>query len=264
MFKSVGVWVFASTLFVTARAFAETPPAEMASEMLARAQAVDIKCNYLKAADRDTLSKLVARAEIALANRETVEATKATMLRGRESGKTAACSSTENEQVFNILNAAKQATNADDTNPAVAQAVEPAPSMASPEPQQAAILAPEPKPELKQAATIAPAAKPEVAIKTQEPVAPMKPRAIVKIAKFEKPKTKPVQVKSDVSLGKYQAMTAQYFLASRCGSMPATRLGSFYQTIVSSHNQLMATHSNAQVAQALRMGRSNASAQSCS
>jgi hypothetical protein len=117
---------------------------------------------------------------------------------------------------------------------------------------QAAIAAPEPQA----------IEKPVVAVKIQEPVMPIKP--IAKIAKLEKPKAKPVLLKAGTSLGKYQAMTAQYYLASRCGSMPATQLDSFYQSIVSSHNQLMATHSNAEVALALRQARSNASAHSCS
>ena len=243
MHKSIGAWCFVSTIFVGSVAFAETPPAEMAGEMLARAQSVDMKCNYLHAADRDALSRLVARAEIGLANRESVEATKATMLRGHNAGKAATCGPLENEQVLNILNAAKQATTSNE--PAPTTAVQAAPDNVS-----VAMPAPEP------------IVGPAVAVKTQEPVLPVK--AMTKVAKLEKPKAKPILAKPISSLGKYQAMTAQYYLASRCGSMPARKLGSFYQSIVSSHNQVMATYTSAQVAQALRNARNNASAQSCS
>jgi hypothetical protein len=248
MFKAFGVLVLTSTM-----AMAATPPAEMASEMLARAQSVDVKCNYLKAVDRDMLSSLVARAEIALANRESVEATKATMLRGHDEGKAAICNSSENEQVMNILNAAKQASANIEQKPAAAVAAAPPPE---PLPVLAAVAASEPKI----------VNEPMVAIKTQEPVLPvvMKAKPMLKIIKQEKLKTKPAFAKSDITLGKYQAMTAQYYLASRCGSMPATQLGNFYQSIVSSHAQVMATHSSSEVALALRQARSSASAHSCS
>jgi hypothetical protein len=256
MFKSLGVLVLTSSM-----AFAATPPAEMAGEMLARAQSVDIKCNYLKAADRDTLSSLVARAEIALANRESVEATKATMLRGHDDGKVATCNSTENEQVLNILNAAKQAGAANEAKPAAVAAAtpQPAPIVVSvePQPQQLPVL-------VVSEAKIAD--KPVVAVKIQEPVLLTKAKAkpMVKVAKLEQPKAKSLPAKADLTLGKYQAMTAQYYLASRCGSMPATQLGSFYKSIVSSHAQVMSTHSSAEVALALRLARSDASAHSCS
>ena len=248
MLKNVGALVIASTLGLGGAAFAATPPAEMAGEMLARAQSVDMKCNYLSATDKDTLSGLVARAEIRLANRESVEATKATMARGHQAGKSAACSANEKEQVTNILNAAKWASSSAAEKPIDVAQVPTTPMVAQPAP-----IAAEPAPVQSIAVEPTPVETP-VEAKIQKPLFP------VKAAKLEKAKPNT----PDMSLRKYQAMTAQYYLASRCGSMPAGQLGSLYKSILSGHSQVMANSSGATVAQALRQARSDASAQSCS
>ncbi len=253
MLKNVGAWAIVSTLGFGAAALAATPPAEMAGEMLARAQSVDMKCNYLTATDKDTLSGLVARAEIRLANRESVEATKATMLRGHQAGKSAACNPNEKEQVTNILNAAKWASSTAAEKPMEVTQVPTTPIVAQPAP-----LVAQPAP-LQPAPVQTVVAQPKliempIEAKMQKPLFP------VKAAKLEKVKPNA----PDMSLRKYQAITAQYYLASRCGSMPAGQLGSLYKSIVSGHSQVMANHSGATVAQALRQARSDASAQSCS
>ncbi len=248
MLKNVGAWVLVSTLGFGGAAFAATPPAEMAGEMLARAQSVDMKCNYLSATDKDTLSGLVARAEIRLANRESVEATKATMLRGHQAGKSAACNANEKEQVTNILNAAKWASSTAAEKPMDVTQVPTTPTVAPP-----ALVAALPAPVQTVVAEPKSIEMP-VEAKMQKPLFP------VKAAKLEKVKPNA----PDMSLRKYQAMTAQYYLASRCGSMPAGQLGSLYKSIISGHAQVMTNHSGATVGQALRQARSDASAQSCS
>ena len=260
MLKNVGAWVIASTLGFSATAFATTPPAEMAGEMLARAQSVDMKCNYLSATDRDTLSGLVARAEIRLAGRESVEATKATMLRGHQAGKSAACNTNEQEQVTNILKAAKWASSAAADKATNGAAPQTPPALAQTPP-----IPPQPAPMLAQTApSVAEPAPVEtpVAVKMQKPVLPVKVenKPALKIAKLTKAKP----TTHDASLSRYQAMTAHYYYASRCGSLPAGALDNLYRSIVSSHSQVMSNHSGATVAQALRQARSDASAQSCS
>jgi hypothetical protein len=91
-------------------AAAQTRPAEQAAEMLARAQALDVKCNILNAHDRDKLSKFTARAELALANRESLDLTKAVMLRGKAAADAASCTTDERATIRQLLSAALEAS----------------------------------------------------------------------------------------------------------------------------------------------------------
>ena len=87
--------------------------AQQGAELLARAQSLDAKCNFLDARGKDKLSKITARAELALANRETMAATKATMKRGHDAGQAAGCSASEKDTVEQILAVAMQAVVAE-------------------------------------------------------------------------------------------------------------------------------------------------------
>ncbi len=267
--------VFSSTIVLTSNVFAATAPAEQAAEMLAKAQSIDAKCNYLTALDRDTLSKLVARAEIILANRETVAQTKATMLRGHNIGFTTECAPAEKDSVMNILDAAKQANN-DPTKPLVIAPVQsttataPTPVVVAPAaPAAPVIAATEPvmpaAPVAAQTAVvnttvkIAPKQKPVLALK---PAAKSEPKSEPKIVKVAKLTTPPP--KQDSSLGNYAALTQNYFLARRCNTMSPGKIGSLYQSIVAAHARVMANHVSSQVAAAMHKAEANAKAKSCS
>jgi hypothetical protein len=83
--------------------------AEQATELLAKSQALDAKCKFLNSDERDELSSLVARAELSLAQRESVALTKMALARGRKAGNGATCSAAERADISSILVAARTA-----------------------------------------------------------------------------------------------------------------------------------------------------------
>lgn len=91
------------------QALAQDAQARQAIELLARSQALDTKCKFLGDAEHDDLSSLLARAELALAQRTTVSITKQALEQGRTAGQSAACSADEQAQISLILSSAKQA-----------------------------------------------------------------------------------------------------------------------------------------------------------
>jgi len=225
----------------TTLAKAESTPAEQAAEMLARAQSVDVKCDYLSAVEKDNLSRLVARAELALANRESVEATKATLKRGHEAGATVTCSPDEKQAMSGILEAAHDAESRQGVAPPVKA--------------NAAVPAPAPQTSVAQAITQAPVQplvkKPVV----QEAATQPKPEHMTKIVANTKP------MKSSGSLQNYTRLTQEYFIARRCNSQ---NLGKLYQSIVAEHGRVMQDRSVDEVAAALHSGEAKARGMSCS
>ncbi len=111
------------TLIASANAEIVSP--EQATELLAKSQTIDRKCNFLTAAEHSTLSNLVARAEIALAQQQSVADASAALARGKAAGKTAYCSEEERTEVTSTLSAAQIAS---------AQAAAPAPIIVTAEP----------------------------------------------------------------------------------------------------------------------------------
>jgi hypothetical protein len=93
------------------QAFAAESQAELATQLLARSQTLDTKCNFLASAEHDELTSLVARAELALAARTSVDATNQALARGRSQGQLATCTDSEKADINNILNSARQAAN---------------------------------------------------------------------------------------------------------------------------------------------------------
>lgn len=111
-------------LITSANAEALSP--EQATELLAKSQTIDKKCNFLSSAERGVLSNLVARAEIALASQQSVADATAALTRGKATGKAATCSETERVEVSSILGAAQIASAQVPTAAPVPQS-EPAP-----------------------------------------------------------------------------------------------------------------------------------------
>jgi hypothetical protein len=99
----------ASVFFGQSQAMATQAPAEQATELLAKSQALDAKCKFLSNAERDDLASLVARAESSLTQRESVELTKQALARGHKAGNSARCSAAEHTDILNILVVARAA-----------------------------------------------------------------------------------------------------------------------------------------------------------
>jgi hypothetical protein len=108
LFTSIVLTCFST--FSCQQSLASTFAAEQATEMLARAQAVQQKCKFLPASQKEELARFVARAEIAMVSKSSTRATKALIARGRAQGQKAACSDAERIDILDILNAAQQAS----------------------------------------------------------------------------------------------------------------------------------------------------------
>ncbi|MBG1231823.1 hypothetical protein [Aestuariivirga litoralis] len=243
MTQAIGkTWILAGLFLSTAAsaAWAEDPPAIRAAEMLARAGAVDGKCHYLKGADRDALSGLVARAELALAQQESVEATKATMQRGRAAGNAAPCTSAEKENVQGVLGAARQSADASDAK-ATAKAESPA--------QQKAANTREPIIHQRDAS----------AWNTQQPSQPVnKKKPIIRQTQNDAPRG---MGSSDPRLSRYSMMTETYFRSLRCRRGPD--LGDLYQDIRVTHDQLMQSHEPGELSFVIRRAKMRAAGRGC-
>ena len=228
-------------------------PAEQGAELLARAQSLDAKCNFLDARGKDKLSKFTARAELALANRETMAATKATMKRGHDAGAAANCGAAEKDTVQQILAAAMQATGSDRKTAKLAAS--PAPQATDARPADSKAL---PMTQSERAAASVPMAP-------ADPVPPLAPP----ITKFPKVKesaqiaaTKTVKAKPVSSgLSTYERLTLVYYMARRCGGV---NIGNTYQAVVAEHGRVMASHSAAEVSAVLHQAEARARSATCS
>jgi hypothetical protein len=278
----------AAVLIFSWPALADVETAQQAAQMMARAQALDLKCNFLSFHERDKLSKFTARAELALANRESAEATKAAMKRGREAAQAATCSLNEKVNVQQILAAALQA--AGEEKQAAKLAVKPAPAGADAQSakdivakawptldedsKQADVSAvAEEPPQVPQAAPTVPMApvpsptaqtvSAEVsAVADSAPaVAPSgAPEAKLKAGKILVA-SKPAALNNpDSGLATYEKVTEAYYRARRCGG----NQGAAYQAVVAEHARVMHNHSASEVSAALHRAEARAGTSSCS
>ena len=234
-------------------AYADTTAAEQAAEMLARVQSVDMKCGYLQATDKDTLSSLVARAELALATRESIEATKATLQRGHTAGLAASCNASEKQAVISVLAVARKASSVRPSKltSAVAQKAE----------------EPSAVPVERDAPVEKPLAMANVAV--QEPGMPLahksksaeaaKP-AMIAEAQVTKKAKRPFATTDDLT--QYAQMTEAYYLALRCNG-GGSQVSSLYASIMATHDNLMQSHGAREVSSVLHGARARAGSHGC-
>ena len=95
----------------TKPALAETVGVERALELLAKSTVVDNKCNVLTVSERDELSTYVAKAEVAGAERTTLEVTRSALALGRKAGLSVICGVQASNEVKETLIAAREAIN---------------------------------------------------------------------------------------------------------------------------------------------------------
>ena len=107
----VSVLIISGLCAIQSSAFAEPMGAEQATQLLARSQAVEIKCKFLSVSQREELSAFVAKAEVAMVAKSSVAKTKSILVSGRAQASGVTCSDTEKTDIVNILNAANQATS---------------------------------------------------------------------------------------------------------------------------------------------------------
>ena len=259
-------------------AYAAATPAEQAAEMLARAQSVDMKCSYLNAADKDTLSNLVARAELALATRESIEATKATLRSGHAAGLAASCNANEKQAVHSIFGVARQASIAPPSNATTriaATAPPEAADVAHVQPRvKTAALSKAVEPSAVPVENDAPPEKPvaEANIAVQEPMllladkvktgeaARLKHQKLA-VNLFLPKKPSKALAKAD-DLQRYAQMTEAYYMALRCNS-GGSQVSGLYASIVAVHDNLIQSHGAREVSNALHSARALAGSHSC-
>ncbi len=215
-----------------------------ATALLAKSQAIDVKCSILARDQSQALKDFVARAEISLAEKASVSIARKAISGGRAEGKAAICDAAANKLVNEVLAAANAAVAApiqDTTTPVAPIAVGPAPDA-----NAIAVVAPEP------------AAKPKKALAL---VKPQKPKVAIAAVKIEKPVKiiKPVK-----GLGTYAAVAEKYYVASRCGTMSAAGISRLYQAVLVNHQQAIANNRPGDVRAMLRAAEARAGAKNCS
>ena len=106
------VLVLPLAALATKPALAETVGIERALELLAKSAVVDNKCNVLTVSERDELSTYVAKAEVAAAEKTTLEGTRSALSAGKKQGQAAPCGTEASYEVKQTLVAAREAINA--------------------------------------------------------------------------------------------------------------------------------------------------------
>ena len=99
------------TIAMPILASAEPIAAEQATQLLARSQAIEERCKFLTSVQRDELSAFVAKAELAMVARSSVNSAKALISSGRAQAVGALCNNAEHAEIVDIISAAQQATS---------------------------------------------------------------------------------------------------------------------------------------------------------
>lgn len=112
---------------------AETVGLERALELLAKSVVVDNRCNVLTVSERDELSNYVAKAEVAAAEKTTVDVTRSALSAGQSQGRAETCGAVASQEVKETLTAAREAINA--AEPSDSPPEEPVVAVATPAPR---------------------------------------------------------------------------------------------------------------------------------
>jgi hypothetical protein len=245
---------------------AANTPAGDAMQALAKSMAIDGKCNFLSPADHDKLSILLARAELSLAQKESVTAAKAALAGGRSAAATTTCSETDRAEINSIYEDAKTAS----TRKPVVAADPVVPVVPKPEPQ-VAVAAP-----VKVEAPVAvaePAPKAIAMVEAVKPAQVMKPAPMAKVKKpvvvaLVAPKlvkkslvVKPVKTSG---LATYASLTQKYYLERRCHTMSFKAVSALYTDVVDLHKNSLKNFGRGPVAAAMHSAEADAKAKSCS
>jgi hypothetical protein len=105
--------------------FAETVGMERALELLAKSKVVDSRCQVLSVSERDELSSYVARAEVAAAEKTTLEMARSALKAGTNQGQSASCGAEASQEVRDTLAAAREAIRSAEKTTRTALAEEP-------------------------------------------------------------------------------------------------------------------------------------------
>ena len=220
--------------------------ASEAATLLAKSQAIDVKCGVLAKDLSQTLRSFVAQAEISLAEKASVATARKAIAAGRAAGKTSVCDDAAKKLVNDVLAAATAATVAqiEDTTTVTAPTVAVVEPVATPEPVALAVATPAPKKPI----IVAQPKQLKVKVATIAPVKPAKlPKAV-----------KPVK-----GLNGYALVAEKYYVAVRCGTLSSSRINSLYQTVLVNHRQALSSNRPRDVRNMLKAAEARAGAKSC-
>lgn len=214
-----------------------------AATLLAKSQAIDVKCGVLAKDKSQALRNFVARAEISLAEKASVATARKAITGGRATGKAAVCDDAARKLVNDVFAAATAAAAAPIEDATTIKPLEPKTAVAVPAVKQA-----EP--------TVL--TKPVMILKPKKLKSKVATAAPVKPAKTIKP-VKPVK-----ALTSYALVAEKYYVAVRCRSLSSSRINSLYQTVLTNHRQAMASNRKVDVRNMLRAAETRAGNKSCS
>ena len=209
-----------------------------ATQLLAKANALNVKCKLVSDEQGQGLKDLLARAEISLAEKANVATARKAIATGRAEGKAAACDDSARNLVTDVYAAASKA---------VSLPVEQVVQTETPESAVAAPDAGEPGREKALAVADEPAPKKVIA---EKPVKP-KSRQMEKAAVPKK------------GLGSYAVVAEQYYAALKCGGASAGKLNRMYQVVLAEHKSAMAANKARDVKAMLRAAEARAGSRSC-
>jgi hypothetical protein len=240
-----------SALWPLSSGWAAVAGAEKAAELLAKAWMIDARCNVLDRDDRDALTGFVARAELSLAEKDSVSVARSAIARGRAAGTTAACDEQNAAAVRLVLRAARSATSVQDAFSSPMAAGKPA--YPTPVPQGVAPMV---------------SANPQLAVKpprTPEAVSLVKPAKKVTGLKLQKPlhKRGASGVAGTVGVSGYAATAEKYYHELRCRTMSARAVNALYAKVLREHRQAVSTSGKSAVRRLLRNAKMRALEKTC-
>jgi hypothetical protein len=243
--------------------WAQTMAASDVTRMLAKSQSLDARCNILAEADRQDLMDYLARAEILLAERESVKAARTAIAKGRSAAGEGICGPEQDKFVRGILSAARASTAAE---PPVQQATEPPAAAPQPLPPRQVEASVNSSPKLRQA-VVEPEPKPVAEVKVKIIRKKSAPVNALAAAPKVKPKPDPTTVatkkKPSSSLNAYAGLAQRYYVELKCRSMSGPAVKKLYATVLANHKQAVAESGPSAVRSVLRNAEVRANARNC-
>jgi outer membrane biosynthesis protein TonB len=225
-----------------------------ATELLAKAQSLDLKCNILAEDKSQSLKDYVAQAELSLASKSSVAAARKAIGSGRAAGRAAPCDETASNLVNDVLSAASVAI-ATPSDAAIEEQTQP----------QTLAATPAAEPPKKEIAAVAVAEPTPMIVKKPKPKAIEKPKleSAAKPAKPLPPVKKAEKAAKPKSLQGYASVAEKYYTATRCGNMDSAALGKLYKQVLSNHKQALSSNNPGAVRKMLKSAESRAGANTC-
>ena len=240
-------------------ASAQSMAAVDVTSMLAKSHALDARCNILAEADRQDLMDYLARAEILLAERDSVKAARNAIAKGKAAGGDGACGPEQEKFVRDILAAARASTAAE---PPVQEAAEPPSAAPQPLPPKQVEASLNSIPKLRQAVA---EPKPVAEIKTTKKKAV--PVSGLAVARLAKPKPAALALapkkKTSSSLNAYAGLATRYYVELKCRSMSGPAVKKLYANVLANHKQAVAENGPSAVRSVLRGAEARANARNC-